>query len=69
MAITKSGKHHWQYGFTTYGKNGDILYSTEKTMAITEDINQYLIKSLERYARKGVRFEYRNLIDLDAENK
>ena len=63
--ITKSGKHHWQYGFTTYDSDGNIVYNTDKTVAITADIQNYLKEVKERYKRVGVRFEYRNLVDLD----
>ena len=64
--VTKSGKHHWQFGFTTYRPDGTVIWNTEKTIVITADIKKYLEESKKRYERGGARFEYRNLIDLDA---
>lgn len=65
--ITKSGKHHWQFGFTTYRQDGSVIWNSDKTVAVTSDINKYLEDTKMRYAAGGARFEYRNLIDLDAE--
>ena len=64
--ITKSGKHHWQFGFTTYRPDGSVIWNTDRTVVVTADIQKYLKESKERYARGGARFEYRNLVDLDA---
>ena len=65
--VTKSGKHHWQFGFTTFRPDGSVIWNTDKTVVTTADIKKYLEESEKRYAAGGARFEYRNLIDLDAE--
>lgn len=65
--VTKTRKHHWQYGFTTYdAKTGEIIWNTDKTVAITNDFEEYKHRSIDRYAKAGVRIEFRNEIDLDA---
>ena len=65
--VTKTGKHHWQYGFTTYdAKTGEIIWNTDKTVVTTNDFKEYKHRSIDRYAKAGVRIEFRNEIDLDA---
>ena len=65
--ITKSGKHHYQYGYTKYDKKtGEVIWNTDKTVAVSNDFESYMQRSKERNDRHGVRIEYRNIIDLDA---
>ena len=64
--VTKSGKHHWQFGYTTYRPDGTVIWNSEKTIVITADIQKYLEERKKRNERGGARLEYRNLIDLDA---
>lgn len=65
--VTKTGKHHWQYGFTTYdAKTGEVIWNTDKAVCITNNFEEYKRRSIERYERGGVRIEFRNETDLDA---
>ena len=64
--VTKTGKRHYTCTFSTYHKDGTLLYRCLNNTFTTANVKEYIRKSVESYAAHGIRAEYTDLIDLDA---